>query len=115
MRVLIAGTDFECEGHADAFASASCDVVGVVGRTPSVVTEVANRKAIPFSGSDWRHALTVCKPDIVSIDTPGGAHFEPIILKGIMVAGSYIIGERLATGANYRCRTMLLRLFQMST
>lgn len=50
----------------------------MVGRTESVVTEVAQKMDIPFSGTDWQAALDICKPNIVSIATPGGAHYEPI-------------------------------------
>ena len=33
---------------------------------------------IPYAGTDWQQALIDCKPDVVSIGTPGGAHVEPI-------------------------------------
>jgi len=33
---------------------------------------------IPYSGTDWKAALETCQPDIVSITTPGGAHFKPV-------------------------------------
>lgn len=78
LKVLISGTGFAGQGHADAFRAAGCDVVGIVGRTPSVVADVAAKMAIPYSGTDWQAALTDCQPDIVSIATPGGAHYEPI-------------------------------------
>jgi predicted dehydrogenase len=52
-------------------------VVGIVGRTPSVVADVAAQLAIPYHGTDWQAALLACQPDIVSIATPGGAHYEP--------------------------------------
>ncbi|WP_372595488.1 Gfo/Idh/MocA family protein [Actinotalea sp.] len=77
-RVLIAGTGFAGQGHAEAFRWAGAEVVGIVGRTPSVVDEVAARLAIPYAGTDWQQALSDCRPDIVSIATPGGAHDEPI-------------------------------------
>ncbi|MEO1308698.1 MAG: Gfo/Idh/MocA family oxidoreductase [Pseudomonadota bacterium] len=78
MKVLISGTGFAGQGHADAFRWAGAEVVGMVGRTESVVTEVAQKMDIPFSGTDWQAALDICKPNIVSIATPGGAHYEPI-------------------------------------
>ncbi|MCW5616653.1 MAG: Gfo/Idh/MocA family oxidoreductase [Rhodocyclaceae bacterium] len=78
LKVLIAGTGFAGQGHADAFRGAGAEVVGIVGRTASVVAEVAARLAIPCSGTDWRQALEACRPDIVSIATPGGAHYEAI-------------------------------------
>ena len=78
MKVLILGTGFAGEGHTDAFRGAGADVVGIVGRTPNVVSQVAEKLGIPYHGTKRRAALEVCQPDIVSIATPGGAHCEPI-------------------------------------
>ena len=78
LKVLIHGTGFAGQGHTDAFRAVGVEVVGIVGRTPSVVAEVAKKKDIPYSGTDWQQALKDCQPDIVSIGTPGGAHYEPI-------------------------------------
>jgi predicted dehydrogenase len=78
LKVLVLGTGFAGQGHADAFRAMGADVVGIVGRTPNVVKEVAKKLNIPYSGTDWEKALNECKPDIVSIATPGGAHYEPI-------------------------------------
>lgn len=78
LKVLISGTGFAGQGHADAFRAVGAEVVGIVGRTPSVVSEVAEKMAIPYSGMDWQQALKDCQPDIVSIATPGGAHYETI-------------------------------------
>lgn len=79
MKVLIHGTGFAGTGHTDAFRGAGADVVGMVGRTESVVREVAGKLAVPWSGTNWQEALAVCKPDIVSIATPGGAHYKPVV------------------------------------
>ncbi len=76
--VLIAGTGFAGQGHADAFRGAGAEVTGIVGRTAHVVREVADKMAIPYAGTDWQQALDTCRPDIVSIATPGGAHYQPI-------------------------------------
>ncbi len=78
MKVLVHGTGFAGEGHADAFRGAGATVVGLVGRTASVVKDVAEKLSIPYSSTNWQEALDTCKPDIVSIATPGGAHYEPI-------------------------------------
>ncbi len=78
LKVLIFGTGFAGQGHADAFRGAGVEVVGMVGRTPSVVSDVTEKMGIPYGGTNWQEALTACKPDIVSIATPGGAHFDPI-------------------------------------
>lgn len=78
LKVLVAGTGFAGQGHADAFRGAGAEIVGIVGRTARVVGEVADNMAIPYAGTDWQAALNTCRPDIVSIATPGGAHFEPI-------------------------------------
>ncbi len=78
LKVLISGTGFAGQGHTDAFRNAGANVVGIVGRTPSVVKEVAKKKGIPYAGLNWQQALKDCQPDIVSIGTPGGAHYETI-------------------------------------
>ncbi len=78
LKVLVCGTGFAGQGHTKAFRDASADVVGIVGRTESVVHEVAGKLNIPYAGTDWAQALIECKPDIVSIGIPGGAHVEPI-------------------------------------
>jgi predicted dehydrogenase len=78
IRVLIQGTGFAGQGHAEAFRSVGAEVVGMVGRTPSVVQQVAQDLVIPYAGTDWQQALIDCKPDVVSIATPGGAHKEAI-------------------------------------
>ncbi len=78
LKVLVSGTGFAGQGHTDAFRAVGAEVVGIVGRTASVVSEVANKKAILYSSTDWQQALKDCQPDIVSIGTPGGAHYETI-------------------------------------
>lgn len=78
IKVLVSGTGFAGQGHTDAFRAVGAEVVGIVGRTPSVVSEVAQKMEIPYSGTDWQQALKDCAPDIVSIATPGGAHYETI-------------------------------------
>ena len=78
LRVLVAGTGFAGQGHTEAFRAVGAEVVGMVGRTPKVLTDVANKMAIPYTSTDWQQALQDCQPDIVSIGTPGGAHYGPI-------------------------------------
>ncbi len=79
LSVLISGTGFAGQGHTDAFRNVGAEVVGMVGRTPSVLTEVAQKKGIPYTNTDWEKALKACQPDIVSIGTPGGAHYQTIV------------------------------------
>ena len=75
LRVLVHGTGFAGQGHATAFRNVDAEVVGMVGRTESVVKEVTAQMAIPYAGTDWQQALQDCEPDIVSIGTPG-AHMQ---------------------------------------
>ncbi|WP_166425481.1 Gfo/Idh/MocA family oxidoreductase [Paraglaciecola sp. 20A4] len=79
IRVLVQGTGFAGQGHTEAFRDMGAEVVGIVGRTETVVQQVAKELAIPYAGTDWQQALIECKPDVVSIATPGGAHEEAII------------------------------------
>lgn len=79
LKVLIAGTGFAGQGHAEAFRDSGVEVVGIVGRTPNIVSDVARKMDIPYSGTDWQQALKDCQPDVVSIATPGGAHYDAIV------------------------------------
>jgi len=78
VKILVHGTGFAGQGHAEAFRYADAEIVGIVGRTPSIVNEVATGLSIPYAGTDWEQALAECQPDVVSIATPGGAHEEAI-------------------------------------
>jgi len=49
----------------------------MVGRTPAVVREVAAELGILYAGTNWQEALAACAPDVVSIASPGGAHYDP--------------------------------------
>lgn len=92
LKVLICGTGFAGEGHTEAFRYAGAEVVGMVGRTESVVKEVAAKMGIPYASTDWQQALIDCEPDIVSIGTPGGAHLEPI--KQAIAQGCHVFCDK---------------------
>lgn len=95
IKVLVHGTGFAGQGHAQAFRDVGAKIVGIVGRTPSVVAQVTQEMDIPYGGTDWQKALNDCKPDIVSIATPGGAHFEPI--KQAIAAGCHVFCDKPLT------------------
>lgn len=95
LKVLVSGTGFAGRGHAEAFRGAGAEVVGLVGRTPEVVREVAAELDIAHAGTDWQAALETCRPDIVSIATPGGAHYEPI--KQAIAAGCHVFCDKPMT------------------
>ena len=95
LKVLISGTGFAGQGHTDAFRAVGAEVVGIVGRTATVVAEVANKMSIPYSGTDWQEALNVCQPDIVSIATPGGAHYQSI--KEAIEFGCHVFSDKPLT------------------
>jgi len=95
IKVLVHGTGFAGQGHTEAFRYAGAEVVGIVGRTESVVKHVANDMKIPYAGTDWQQALIDCRPGIVSIATPGGAHFEPI--KQAIAAGCHVFCDKPLT------------------
>ncbi|WP_424930285.1 Gfo/Idh/MocA family protein [Amaricoccus tamworthensis] len=94
-KVLIAGTGFAGQGHAEAFRGAGAEIVGMVGRTTHVVEDVAEKMGIPFAGTHWQEALDRCRPGIVSIATPGGAHYEPI--KQAIAAGCHVFCDKPMT------------------
>jgi len=63
LKVLVHGTGFAGQGHTEAFRFVDVDVVGIVGRTESVVEQVAKDYKIPYASTDWQQALIDCKPD----------------------------------------------------
>ena len=69
----------------------------MVGRTDHVVGEVAADLEIPYNGTDWAAALAKLNPDIVSIATPGGAHFGPI--KQAIAAGCHVFCDKPMTAS----------------
>lgn len=95
VKVLIHGTGFAGQGHAEAFRYANAEIVGIVGRTPHVVEDVAKQMNIPYFGTDWAQALEDCQPDAVSIGTPGGAHVEAIELA--LNAGCHVFCDKPLT------------------
>ena len=95
IKILVHGTGFAGQGHAEAFRSVGADIVGIVGRTESVVQRVAKDMNIPYAGLDWEQALQDCQPDVVSIATPGGAHYEPI--KQAIAMGCHVFCDKPLT------------------
>lgn len=95
IKVLVYGTGFAGQGHTEAFRYAEAEVVGIVGRTQSVVEKVAAELGIPYAGTDWGQALIDCQPDVVSIATPGGAHVEAI--KQAIAFGCHIFCDKPLT------------------
>ncbi|MEP4486001.1 MAG: Gfo/Idh/MocA family oxidoreductase [Halioglobus sp.] len=104
LKVLVHGTGFAGQGHADAFRYVGAEVVGMVGRTESVVREVTEKMAIPYGGTDWQQALIDCEPDIVSIATPGGAHVEPI--KQAIERGCHVFCDKPLTESGETAREL---------
>ena len=92
LKVLVHGTGFAGQGHAQAFRAMGAEVVGIVGRTPHVIDEVSSNLSIPYGGTDWAQALIDCQPDIVSIGTPGGAHYAAI--KAAISHGAHIFCDK---------------------
>ncbi|MFY8328418.1 Gfo/Idh/MocA family protein [Pseudoalteromonas sp. ZZD1] len=95
VRVLVHGTGFAGQGHAEAFRYAGAEVIGIVGRTESIVNQVAKDMGIAYAGTNWQQALEDCKPDVVSIATPGGAHVEPI--KQAIAFGCHVFSDKPLT------------------
>ncbi len=104
IKVLVHGTGFAGQGHAEAFRYAGAEVIGIVGRTKSVVKKVATDMKIPYFGTDWSQALADCKPDIVSIATPGGAHFEPV--KQAIAAGCHVFCDKPLTADGHTAKEL---------
>ena len=96
LTVLVHGAGFAGQGHANAFRFADAKIIGVVGRTEAIVKQVAEDLDIPYAGTDWAQALADLKPDIVTIGTPGGAHYDAI--KQAIAADCHVFSDKpLAT------------------
>ncbi len=96
LTVLVHGAGFAGQGHANAFRFADAKIIGVVGRTEAIVKQVAEDLDIPYAGTDWAQALADLKPDIVTIGTPGGAHYDAI--KQAITADCHVFSDKpLAT------------------
>ena len=108
LKVLVAGTGFAGQGHCGAFRAAGAEVVGMVGRTDHVVQDIADKLDIPYRGTDWGAALSELTPDVVSIATPGGAHYGPI--KEAIAAGAHIFCDKPMTTDG----TSALELFDLA-
>lgn len=104
IKLLVQGTGFAGQGHANAFRAEGAKVVGIVGRTPQIVKDVAEKLSIPYWGTDWRQALEDCQPDVVSIGTPGGAHFEPI--KQAISMGCHVFCDKPLTADGHTAQTL---------
>ncbi len=104
IKVLVHGTGFAGQGHAEAFRYAGAEVVGIVGRTPSIVEDVKSSLNIPYGSTDWEQALIDCKPDIVSIATPGGAHYDAI--KSAIAHGCHIFCDKPMTIEGVKAREL---------
>ena len=102
LTVLVHGAGFAGQGHADAFRFADSEIIGVVGRTEIIVKQVAEDLDIPYAGTDWAQALADLKPDIVTIGTPGGAHYDAI--KQAIAADCHVFSDKplATTGAEAR-------------
>lgn len=103
-KVLVHGTGFAGEGHAAAFRAAGAEVVGMVGRTDHVVRDVARKLGIAYAGTDWAAALKDCDPDIVSIATPGGAHYAAI--KDAIAHGCHVFCDKPMTTTGESARVL---------
>ena len=79
LRALVLGSGYAGQGHVEALRYSGVEVVGMASRTTEVVSRVAADMGIPYANTNWRQALADLKPDVVSVATPGGAHFEPVM------------------------------------
>ena len=79
LRALVLGSGYAGQGHVEALRYSGVEVVGMASRTTEVVSRVAADMGIPYANTNWSQALADLKPDVVSVATPGGAHFEPVM------------------------------------
>ncbi|RMF01699.1 MAG: gfo/Idh/MocA family oxidoreductase [Chloroflexi bacterium] len=104
LRALILGTGFAGQGHALALRDAGVEVVGMAGRTPDVVEQVAASLDIPHASTDWAQSLAALQPDIVAVGTPGGVHFEPVM--AALAQGCHIYCDKPLAATAAQARAM---------
>ncbi len=92
LTALVLGSGFAGQGHATALRTCGVDVVAMAGRTGPVVERVAADMDIPFATTDWQHALSSIRPDIVAVGTPGGAHYEPVM--AALAGGAHVFCDK---------------------
>ena len=80
LTAFVLGSGFAGQGHAMALRDCGVEIVGMASRTEEVVSAVASELDIAYSTTDWRTGLTETQPDIVAVGTPGGAHFDPVMM-----------------------------------
>ena len=79
LTALVLGSGYAGQGHTEALRYCDVDVVGIVSRNQHTVEETAQKLNIPYASTSWEDALKELQPSIVTIGTPGGVHFEPIM------------------------------------
>jgi predicted dehydrogenase len=106
LRALILGSGYAGQGHALALRDAGVEIVGITGRTRSVVERVAATLDIPHASTDWKQALAELQPDIAAVGTPGGVHFEPVM--ATLAQGCHIYFDKplAATATASQARAM---------
>jgi len=101
LKVLISGTGFAGQGHTDALRNVGAEVVGIVGRTESVLTEVA--EFVGFGGDKMKevfdHPLSLENGYLHVNDTPGlGVNFNELEASKHPYKRSYLPVSRLEDG-----------------
>ena len=105
--VLVLGSGFAGQGHAEALRYAGAEIVGMVSRTESVVKKVAVSLDISYASIDWGKALEDLQPDIVAIGTPGSAHFEPIM--AALDKGCHVFCDKPLSSTAEEAKTLYLK------
>ncbi len=104
LRALVLGSGFAGKGHTEALRDSGVEVVGMVSRTAAVVQQVAEELHIPYGSTNWQRALDDLEPDIVTVGTPGGAHYEPVM--AALDKGSHIYCDKPLAATPEQARQM---------
>lgn len=107
MQALILGSGFAGQGHAAALRDAGVEIVGMASRTQDVVERVAGEMQIPYATTDWQKGLLDLQPDIVAVGTPGGAHFEPVMMA--LTQGCHVLCDKPLAATAVQARMMYQR------
>ncbi len=98
-RALVIGTGWAGKGHTTALRACGVDVVGLLGRSGVVVEQVARQLGVVEHFTELDRALSLIKPDIVCVATPGSTHEE--FVSAALRADAHVICEKpLGTSVN---------------
>jgi len=99
LRIGVIGVGRFGERHLSAYARQEVDIVGVADRDRERARSVAERFGVPRWFGDGAELVAQCRPDGVSVVTPGRDHLEPT-LTALSHGCSVLLEKPVATSSH---------------